>query len=75
MGRGEQYILQGLSGSGAAARLGQIQGHMATTIRIDPASSKVNVEFNWADGGVAAGNRCRGAEGAADSEGDALGRP
>ncbi|KAI5477479.1 hypothetical protein MNV49_006325 [Pseudohyphozyma bogoriensis] len=48
------YLMKSLSSSTAAARLGQVGGHlgMATTIRIDPASKKVHLEFNWDDQGA-----------------------
>ncbi|ORY86711.1 FAD binding domain-domain-containing protein [Leucosporidium creatinivorum] len=48
------YLLQNVSsGQTAASRLGQVGGHlgMATTIRIDPETQKVHLEFSWADGG------------------------
>ncbi|GAA5975605.1 hypothetical protein JCM11641_003546 [Rhodosporidiobolus odoratus] len=46
------YLLQSLSSSNAAARLGQVQQHLAatplsTTISIDPTSQKVNLSFSW----------------------------
>ncbi|KAK4055383.1 Osmotic growth protein [Microbotryomycetes sp. JL221] len=44
------YVLKQIStGQTAASRLGQVGGHLglATTIRIDPATKKVNLEFSW----------------------------
>lgn len=44
------YLLKSIStGQTAANRLGQVGGHlgMATTIRIDPATKKVHLEFAW----------------------------
>lgn len=48
------YLLQNVSSQTAASRLGQVGGHlgMATTIRIDPGTQKVHLEFSWADGGA-----------------------
>ncbi|KAM0790948.1 hypothetical protein ACM66B_004253 [Microbotryomycetes sp. NB124-2] len=46
------YVLKQIStGQTAASRLGQVGGHLglATTIRIDPATKKVNLEFSWDD--------------------------
>ncbi|KAH8922285.1 Flavocytochrome c [Atractiella rhizophila] len=44
------YLLKGLtSGQIASSRLNQIQNHLSTTIRIDPESKKVNLEFGWGD--------------------------
>ncbi|GJN93452.1 hypothetical protein Rhopal_006508-T1 [Rhodotorula paludigena] len=49
------YLLKSLSSSsgssGAAARLGQVNGHLqppSTTISIDPQSQQVHLTFNWA---------------------------
>lgn len=45
------YLLKGISnGSIASQRLDQVSQHLATTIRIDPTTKKVNLEFSWADG-------------------------
>lgn len=44
------YLLKGItSGKIANSRLNQIQNHLATTIRIDPESKKVLLEFGWND--------------------------
>lgn len=48
------YQLQHVTSAATAnARLGQVGGHlgMATTIRIDPSSKKVHLEFSWDDNG------------------------
>ncbi|EJD51029.1 Flavocytochrome c [Auricularia subglabra TFB-10046 SS5] len=44
------YVLQGASSqSKATGRLGAVAGHLLETkVKIDPASSKVNLEFSWA---------------------------
>lgn len=43
------YLLKSITTEKASARLNQVGGHlgMATTIRIDPATKKVNLEFSW----------------------------
>jgi len=49
------YLLHGMStGKIAAARLGQVGGHLglATTIRIDPETKNVNLSFSWEDAGT-----------------------
>lgn len=50
------YLLKSISTGQqtAASRLGQVGGHlgMATTVRIDPATKKVHLEFSWDDAGV-----------------------
>lgn len=62
------HLLHSLSsGSGAVARLGQVNGHLAaaplsTTIQIDPSTQQVHLTFNW--GGAAGGS------GQAQSAGD-----
>lgn len=45
------YLLSELSSAKAANRLGQVGGHLglATTVRIDPATKKVSLDFSWAD--------------------------
>jgi flavocytochrome c len=44
------YLLQSSSQERAANRLGTVAGHLLETrVRIDPGSSKVNLEFSWAD--------------------------
>ncbi|GAA5933731.1 hypothetical protein JCM10213_008578 [Rhodosporidiobolus nylandii] len=61
------YLLKSLSSSsssGAAARLGQVQGHLAplaTTISIDPSSQKVDVSFSWAGSGSSSSGGAGGA--------------
>lgn len=46
------YLLHSLAtGSGPAARLGQIQNHLKTTIEINPESRNVQLTFNWDDAG------------------------
>lgn len=47
------YLLHSLSAATAANRLGQVGGHLglATTVRIDPATKKVQLEFSWDDAG------------------------
>lgn len=60
------YLLQDVSSGKAAARLGQVGGHlgMATTIRIDPGTQKVHLEFSWADqqGGAQQGGEGQGGQ-------------
>ena len=49
------YTMQGISsGKIANERLNQVGQHlgMATTIKIDPTTKKVTLEFNWDDNGV-----------------------
>lgn len=42
------YLLQQVSSTQTAtARLNQVNQHLATTIRIDPESKKVFLEFSW----------------------------
>ncbi|KNZ64337.1 hypothetical protein VP01_103g5 [Puccinia sorghi] len=44
------YLLHSLAmGSGPAARLGQIQNHLKTTIEINPESKNVQLTFAWDD--------------------------
>ncbi|KAM0750965.1 Flavocytochrome c [Meredithblackwellia eburnea MCA 4105] len=50
------FLLSTLSSQTAANRLGQVGGHlgMATTVRIDPSSKKVHLEFSWDENGSTA---------------------
>lgn len=43
------YLLHSLAtGSGPAARLGQIQGHLKTIVEVHPESKNVQLTFSWA---------------------------
>jgi len=46
------YLLHSLAtGSGPAARLGQIQNHLKTTIEVNPQNKNVQLTFAWDDSG------------------------
>ena len=70
------------SSSGPQQRLTQIGGHlgMATTVRIDPASQKVLLEFAWGEGGQGGaangqvGQTGQGQGGAGQASGSAQGK-
>ncbi|MBW0496370.1 hypothetical protein O181_036085 [Austropuccinia psidii MF-1] len=49
------YLLRSLAtGSGPAARLGQIQNHLKTTVEVRPDSKNVQLTFSWDDVGSTA---------------------
>ncbi|KAK0524014.1 Osmotic growth protein [Tilletia horrida] len=51
------YLLNGIStGKIASARAGQIQQHLETRVRVDPASQSLNLTFSWAGEGSSAGS-------------------
>ncbi|BGP42455.1 Osmotic growth protein [Rhodotorula kratochvilovae] len=59
------YLLKSLSSgsSGAAARLGQVNGHLqppSTTVTIDPSTQQVHLTFNWAGQGGQASSGAAG---------------
>lgn len=56
------YLLKGIStGKIATQRLGQVQQHLETRVRVDPASQKLNLEFSWAGPSGGAGQQVESA--------------
>jgi cytochrome b involved in lipid metabolism len=62
------YLLQSIaSGSGPAARLGQVRSHLKTIVDVNPENKSVSLTFSWADSPATATNAATGASAAESS--------
>lgn len=62
------YLTQSLSsGSGPAARLGQIQSHLKTIVDVNPENKNVQLTFSWDDAGSASSSSSTGTAAAQSS--------